>query len=77
MQVDLFDLVALEPMRLERTLGFDGAVIALDRLRRAALRIEKVWPPPRDNTALAWSMKLRSSRSLCLSRNRAVLVLSA
>ena len=52
-QVDLFDRVWLEPIRLERTLGFDGAVIALERLRRAALRIEKVPPPPRDNTALA------------------------
>ena len=70
MQVDLFDPFALEPIRLERTLGFEGAVIALDMLRRAELRIEKVPPPPRDNTALAWSMKLRSSRSLCLSRKR-------
>ena len=52
-QVDLLDRFWLEPIRLERTLGFDGAVIALERLRRAALRIEKVPPPPRDNTALA------------------------
>ena len=52
-QVDLFDRVWLEAIWLERTLGFDGAVIALERLRRAELRIEKVPPPPRDNTALA------------------------
>ena len=53
MQVDLFDRAWLEAIRLDRTLGFDGAVIALDMLRRAELRIEKVPPPPCDNTALA------------------------
>ena len=63
-------------MTLERTLGFVGAVMALERLRRAELFTDMVMPPPRERTALAWSMKLRSSRSRYLSTNKAVLFLS-
>ena len=53
-----------------------GAVMALERLRRAELLTDIVMPPPRDRTALAWSIKLRSSRSRYLSTNKAVFVLS-
>ena len=64
-------------MTLDRTDGLVGAVMALDRLRSAELFTDMVMPPPRDNTALAWSIKLRSSRSRCRSTNKAVLVLSS
>ena len=40
-------------MALERTLGLVGAVMTLERLRRAELLMEKAIPPPRDSTALA------------------------
>lgn len=60
----------LDWMTLERTLGFVGAVITLERLFIAEERTEKAWPPPRDKIALAWSIKLKSSLSFCLSRKR-------
>ena len=67
----------LDWMTLERTDGLVGAVMALESERSAELLTDMVMPPPRDKTALAWSIKLRSSLSLCLSTNRAVLVLSS
>ena len=45
--------MVLDWMTLELTLGFVGAVIALDRLLRAELRTEYAMPPPLDKTALA------------------------
>jgi len=38
-------------MTLERTLGFVGAVITLERLRRAELFMENALPPPQESTA--------------------------
>ena len=43
-------------MTLERTEGFVGAVIALERLRKAELRTDIDMPPPRERIADAWSM---------------------
>ena len=46
-------LLLQEPMALERTLGFVGAVMTLEMLFMADERIEKALPPPEERIALA------------------------
>lgn len=48
-----YPLLRLDCITLDRTLGFVGAVMALERLLKAELRTDMVMPPPRDSTALA------------------------
>ena len=53
------------------TLGFDGGVTML-KVLSVELFIEQARPPPIDRTALALSMKDKSSLSLQRARNRSV-----
>ena len=46
-------LFLLDWITLERTEGFVGAVMALERLRKAELFTDIVIPPPLESTALA------------------------
>lgn len=51
-----YEPLLLDWITLERTLGFVGAVIMVDTDLKAELFTEYVFPPPRERTALAWSM---------------------